>query len=67
MKTYSTFAGAQRAADGKPIVRLLNDPEELWIVVPKLHMDLMLYTAEGRRYHLAGSTTLFDVAATEVQ
>jgi hypothetical protein len=35
--------------------------------VPKLHMDLMLYTAEGRRYHLAGSTTLFDVAATEVQ
>ena len=66
MKAYTTFAGAQRAANGKPIVRLLDDPREIWIVVDRLDTDLMVFTTGGpnrRSYENAGSTTLFDIAA----
>lgn len=66
MKTYTTFMGAQRAAQGKPIVRLLDDPRELWIVVDRLDTDVMIFTTNGansRRYENAGSTTLFDIAS----
>ena len=32
IKAYTTFAGAKRAANGGPILRVLDDPHELWIV-----------------------------------
>jgi hypothetical protein len=70
MKAYTTFAGAQRAADGKPIIRLLDDPKELWIVVDGLDTDLMVFTTNGpatRRYEKAGSTTLFDIAGHDAR
>lgn len=68
MKAYTTFAGAQRAAQGKPIVRLLDDPRELWIVVDRLHTDVMIFTTNGpnsRRYENAGSMSLFDIASKD--
>lgn len=70
-KSYSTFAGAQRAAQGKPIVRLLDDPREAWIVVDKLHTDVHVWTTGGgngiqsRKYENAGSMSLFDIAAKD--
>jgi hypothetical protein len=62
LKTYTTFQGAQRAAQGKPILRVLDDPHEVWVVLDKLDTDLMIYTAEGRRYELAGKCSTFFVA-----
>lgn len=63
LKTYSTFAGAQRAAQGKPILRVLDDPHDIWVVLGKLNTDLMIYTVEGRRYEHVGSIKAFDVTA----
>jgi hypothetical protein len=68
MKTYTTFAGAQRAAAGKPVVRLLDDPRETWIVVDRLDTDVMVFTTDGphsRRYEHAGSMSLFDIASQQ--
>jgi hypothetical protein len=66
MKAYTTFQGAQRAAKGKPIVRLLDDPSEIWIVIDRLFTDVMVFTTDGglsRKYEHAGSAKLFDIAA----
>jgi hypothetical protein len=68
MRAYTTFAGAKRAAFGKPIVRLLDDPHEIWIVVDKLHTDVMIFTTDGphsRTYANAGTMSLFDIASKE--
>lgn len=67
MKTYYTFAGAQRAANGKPVLRILSDPEELWVILPSLAADVMVYTSEspssGLRF--AGSCKARDIATMQ--
>lgn len=65
MKTYTTFAGAVRAANGKPIVRLLDDPREVFIVLDRLDTDIIVYTTDGpdnRVYRYAGSTDALNIA-----
>ncbi len=41
MKTYSTYSGAYRAAHGKPILRLLDDPRQAFVVLPSEDTRLM--------------------------
>lgn len=65
LKTYTTFAGAQRAAQGKPILRVLDDPHEVWVVLDKLDTALMIYTVEGRHYDYAGKISAFEVAGPD--
>jgi hypothetical protein len=50
MKTYSTFAGARRAsraAGDKPILRLLDDPRELYVLLPSVSTRLMAVDSKG--------------------
>jgi hypothetical protein len=64
MKAYTTFAGAQRAANGKPIVRLLDDPREIFVVIDRLDTDVMIFTTDGprsRRYERAGAINAIDI------
>ena len=50
MKTYSTYEGARRAAkklgDHVPIIRILNDPDEVWVVAGKGRVDIMVFPSE---------------------
>lgn len=63
-KTYTTFDGAKRAANGKPVIRLLDDPRETFIVIDRLDTDVMVFTTDGsnsRRYILAGRISAMDI------
>jgi hypothetical protein len=60
MKTYTTYAGAYRAAQGRPILRLLDDPTELFIVLPHMRTQLM---AVGGRFGLCdGSISYMELS-----
>lgn len=54
---YTTLAGAQRAAGGRPILRILRDPEDIFIVIPDLATQLHIWTADSPRgpHAFAGS------------
>lgn len=60
---YMTLSGASRAAHGKPIVRLLADPQELFIVIPSLDTSIYVLTADSPRgrYKNAGKVTAMDI------
>jgi hypothetical protein len=60
MKSYTTFAGAQRAAKGKPILRLLDDPVELFVVLPSANTRIM--AVDGRKGHCDGSIPYFELS-----
>jgi hypothetical protein len=63
MKTYSTFAGARRAANGRPILRLLNDPQdaELFVVLPDMQTQIMAIDSDRGRCD--GSIRFVDLSA----
>lgn len=63
MKTYSTYAGAYRAANGKPILRLLHDPQELFVVLPSAETRIM--AVSGRVGASDGSTTYEEIALND--
>lgn len=66
MKTYMTFAGARRAARTKtgndlPILRLLDDPRELFVVLPS--MDTRIMAVDGKHGACDGSISYLDLSA----
>lgn len=68
MKTYTTHAGAYRAArnpggQDKPILRLLDDPRELWIVLPSV--DTRIMAVDGRQGSCTGSISYEELATRE--
>lgn len=67
MKTFTTFAGAQRAAGGDPILRVLSDPDEVWVVLPSLSADVMIYTRDSERgaHQHRGSLKALDIAVSQ--
>lgn len=69
MKAYSTFAGASRAAHGRPIIRLLDDPIELFVIVPRLDTRIMILTAgsPNGQHEFAGSMSAMDIVDAEIE
>lgn len=62
MKLFTTFAGAQRAAKGRPILRLLDDPEHAFLVLPNMATQIMAVdpdkgTVDGRVSFMTLSAT----------
>jgi hypothetical protein len=49
MKTYSTLAGARRANPGRPILRILDDPREVWIPIDRMDTEIMLFVGNETR------------------
>ncbi len=68
MRAYSTLAGAMRAAQGRPIIRLLADPDDLFVIVPDLRTQLIVMTAGSPhdRHQFAGSTDAMAILDTEI-
>ena len=69
MRAYTTFAGASRAAGGSPIVRLLADPVELFVIEPNLDTRIMILTAGSPRgnHEFAGSMSAMDIIDVEIE
>lgn len=71
MRSYTTKHGAERAVpacNGSPIVRLLRDPEDLFIPVLALDTEVHVLTSDGTRrpHQFAGSVKLMDIVDAEI-
>lgn len=67
IRSYTTYAGARRAARTKvgrdlPILRLLDDPQELFVVLPSINTRIMAVSGDGA---CDGSTTYEEIALND--
>jgi hypothetical protein len=67
-RAYTTLAGAQRVAGGNPIIRLLHDPEDLFIVIPDLRTQIHVWTADapGRPHQFSGSIDAMGIVDLDI-
>lgn len=65
---YLTLGRASAAAHGKPILRLLADPQELFIIIPSLDTTIYVLTADSPRgrHENAGSMTAMGIVDREI-
>lgn len=65
---YMTLANAARAAGGRPILRLLADPQELFIIMPSLKTSIYVLTADSPqgRHQNAGSVSAMDIVEIDI-
>ena len=71
MKSYTTSAGAAKAVpacNGGPIVRLLRDPEDIFVPVMDLDVEVHVLTAGSPRgrHEFAGAVKLMDIVDAHI-
>lgn len=69
LKSYTTSSGAIKARPGCPIVRLLRDPEDIFVPVLALDTEVHVLTPDhpnDRRLEFAGSVKLQDIVDAEI-
>lgn len=69
LKSYTTSSGAIKARPGCPIVRLLRDPEDIFVPVLALDTEVHVLTPNhpnDRRLEFAGSVKLQDIVDAEL-
>lgn len=68
LKSYTTSSGAQRARPGCPLVRILRDPEDIWVPTLALDTEVHVLTCDRPNgpAHFAGSVTLQDIVDAEI-
>lgn len=66
---YLSLGRASAAANGRPIIRLLADPQELFIIVPSLATSIAVLTADSPRgpHRQAGSVTAMDIVDAGIE
>ena len=65
LKSYTTLAGARRANPGQAVIRILADPQEVWVPIPRMDTDIMIFI--GGETCSSGSIRAFDLVGSEAR